>query len=306
MKNLARAAILKFVSSAPWGVREAILEACITRIGAAEVSARLFPRLGIVEVGAWGDLGLIRSAANDRGVLALYARTGSVENMIVKQVQAFFGSEAGTYIDIGANIGLTTIPIARNPLIRCITFEPEPGNFHYLQLNVATNVGSNRVEFHQMALLDHPGTVILAVADGNLGDHRVTKTGIPGRRSVEVPAAPLDDFADRIVGPLAVKIDTQGAEPAIVAGGGKVLARAGLLAMEFCPFLMRQLGGDPEIVIALMGGFDQIALTASGSDAEPVFLPPAQAQDELRAKLRTARDDDGDYLDIIAKRNVAG
>ena len=302
MKKLVRSAIHRFVSRAPWGVREAILDACIDRIGPVEVSAKIFPRLGIAEVGAWGDLGLIRSAANDRVVMAAYAHTGAVENTIVKQVQAFFGSHGGTYMDIGANIGLTTIPIARNPLVRCLAFEPEPGNFRFLKLNVACNVAADTVELHQVALLDRAGTVSLAIADGNLGDHRVTRTGVPGRRSVEVSAVPLDDFYDRIEGPLALKIDTQGAEPYIVAGGRRVLARAGLLAIEFCPFLMRQLGGDPGVVIELMSQFDQVALSEPGTDSEPIFLSPLQAQTALHEKLRTARGNDGDYLDITAKR----
>lgn len=265
--------------------------------------ARILPQLRIAELGVSGDLGLIRSAANDRAVLMAYGRSGGLEQVIVRTLQAFFAATGGTYMDVGANIGLTTIPIARNPMVRCIAFEPEPGNFNFLKLNVATNLEGNLVESHQIALLDRPGTVSLAIADGNLGDHRVSRTGIPGRRSVAVPAAPLDEFYDRIAGPLAIKVDTQGAEPFIVAGGQKVLSRAGLLAIEFCPFLMRQMGGDPNIVVELISQFDQIALTEAGADAEPVFLSPAEAEAALRRKLQTARDIDDDYVDVIAKRS---
>jgi FkbM family methyltransferase len=304
MKQLARSAIKAFIKHAPWGVRNAFLEACINSLGLNEVSARLLPRLGIAEIGVWGELGLIRSAWNDRQILGTYARTGGAETGIVGEIVNFFGNEPGTYIDVGANIGLTTIPIAQNPLIRCLAFEPEPGNFRFLKLNVEVNVPNNSVEFFQNAVLHTRGVVSLAIADGNLGDHRVTKDGIPGRPTVEVSAIPLDDVLDRVKGRLAVKIDTQGAEPSIVVGGRQVLDRAGLLAMEFCPYLMRQLGGNPEVVIDLIGSFDQVALAEPESCVPLLFENAPAAQESLRAKVRTARDSDSDYLDIIAHRSM--
>ena len=45
---------------------------------------------------------------------------------------------------------------------------------------------------------------------------------------IDVRVAPLDDFPDRIEGRLALKVDTQGAEPFVVAGGKGVFAKAGL------------------------------------------------------------------------------
>jgi FkbM family methyltransferase len=288
---------------APTRVREAILEACFKSFGFGGVSARLLPRLGITEVGVWGSLGLIRSSWNDHLVLPQYARTGAVEAGIVKEIAGFFAGDPGTYIDVGANIGLTIIPIARDPSIRCIAFEPEPNNFRFLRLNVEENVKGNAVEFHNKAVFHTHGTVSLALADGNLGDHRVTVDGIPGRCTIDVEAVPLDDLLDRVQGKLAVKIDTQGAEPSVVAGGQKMLSLAGLLIMEFCPYLMRLLGGDPEVVISCLETFEQVALIEAGSDSEPRFVTVTEAREQLRGRLRTARDSDEDYFDIIARRD---
>ena len=205
-------------------------------------------------------------------------------------------------MDIGANIGLMTIPIARNPLIRCLAFEPEPVNFDFLKRNVARNAPEGNIEFLNVALFHKHDSLSLAIADRNIGDHRLTRESVSGRDTVQVQAVPLDDFLDRIVGPLAVKIDTQGAEPFIIAGGQRVLARAGLLAIEFCPYLMRQLGGDPEIVINLVASFDEAAVMSGGRAETPNFMPPAEAQNILRNKLNTAADSDSDYLDILALR----
>lgn len=303
-KDFAWSVLRTAIDRAPRRVREAILETCLKSFGPVEVAAWVLPRLHIVELGVAGDLGLIRSAGNDRFGLLHYALTGGAEAGIVREIEAFFAGDSGTYIDVGANIGLTTIPIARMPQVRCIAFEPEPGNFHFLKLNVETNVEGHAVEFRNEAVFHERATVTLAIADANLGDHRVTTSGIPGRRSVEVAAVPLDDVLDRVVGKLAVKIDTQGAEPSVIAGGSRLLARAGLVAVEFCPFLMRQLGGDPLRVVEFIGEFDRVAVTDGGVETTAVFIDPAEAQQRMRAKLRTARDTDADYLDIVARRGA--
>lgn len=289
---------------APWGMRDAALSAILARTGFNEVAQRIFPRLHIVELGVTGEYGVIYSTSDDRLVLPEYSRAGTFERVIVREIQEFLRGQSGTYLDIGANIGLTTVPIARDPQIHCLAFEPEPGNFRFLQRNVAANIAHGNVECWQIALFDRSGTVSLAIAEGNLGDHRVTVSGVPGRSTVEVSAKPLDEFYSQLHGTVAIKIDTQGAEPFVVAGGKQTFARAGLVAMEFCPFLMRQLGGDPEVVIQSLAQFDRVAVVADEADARPAYHSVADAQDMLRRKLETARDIDSDYVDVIARRGA--
>jgi FkbM family methyltransferase len=199
-----------------------------------------------------------------------------------------------------------TIPVARNPLVRCIAFEPEPFNFSFLKRNVARNAPDGSVEFHRIALYNSHALLPMAIAEENFGDHRLTITEVPGRRTIEVTAMPLDEFLDKISGPLAVKIDTQGAEPFIIAGGAQVLEKADLLVMEFCPYLMRQLGGDPEIPIGLVSGFERVAIMPGHNiPVTPTYTDPVTAIGALRAKLASAADTDADYLEIIAMRRSA-
>jgi FkbM family methyltransferase len=282
-----------------------MLQACIDRVGVAEVGSRLFPKLKIVEIGAKGDRGIVTSSWNDNFVLREYADTGAFAPTVTSALLDFFGADGGTYMDVGANIGLTTIPLARNPRIRCIAFEPEPLNFGFLQRNVARNAPDAVVEFHELALFHERGSMSLSIADANIGDHRLTRNSVPGRHTIEIPTVPLDDFDTRISGKLAIKIDTQGAEPFVIAGAQKVLAKAGLLVVEFCPFLMRQLGGDPNIVIESMASFDRIAVMTGGHAELPNFISTELAQTIMRDKLRTAEASDGDYLDIMAFRSTA-
>jgi len=302
LKQFVKSVVRQLVFCAPWGVREAMLDACLDRVGNWEVALRLLPKLKIVEIGAAGDRGVVTSSWNDQAVLAEYALTGTFAETVTKELVNFFGTDGGTYLDIGANIGLTTIPIARNPHVRCLAFEPEPLNFEFLKRNVARNAEGSSVEFHQVALFHSRTSMSLAIADKNIGDHRLTIGSVPGRRTIEITAVPFDDFIDRIAGPLAVKVDTQGAEPFIIAGGRKVFAKADLLVMEFCPYLMRQLGGDPNIVIELMSDFDRVAVMKGGISEVLSYIRPVEAESILRDKLRTATASDGDYLDIMAIR----
>jgi FkbM family methyltransferase len=303
VKSLVKRLIRYFVFNAPWGAREAMLEAYIERNGLAVVGARLFSRMKITEVSATGDRGVVGSAWNDVGVLPEYAQTGTFSETITAAFNAYYGEDGGTFFDVGADIGLTTIPMARNPQVHCLAFEPEPVNFGFLQRNVARNAPDGDVHFHQIALFTERGSMALAIAGENIGDHRLTREGVSGRQTITIPTAPLDDFLPEVHGKLGVKIDTQGAEPFVVGGGQQVLARAGMLAIEFCPFLMRQLGGDIAIVIALVAGFDRVAVMRGGHAETPHFLPPTEAVSLLHEKVRTARDDDGDYLDVLAIRD---
>ncbi|MGH7117645.1 MAG: hypothetical protein ACREFP_01375, partial [Acetobacteraceae bacterium] len=79
-------------------------------------------------------------------------------------------------------------------------------------------------------------------------------------------------------------------------------AQARLLVIEFCPYLMRQLGGDPEVPIGLLSGFSSLAVMRGGKAEPPRYVGPGEAVALLRAKLRTALDSDEDYLDVLARR----
>ena len=82
----------------------------------------------------------------------------------------------------------------------------------------------------------------------NLGDHRVRvdDTNVAKaetRQVIRVQAVPLDSLdlvrADRALG---VKIDTQGAEPFVIAGGRKTLSSAQLLVLEWWPYMITRMG----------------------------------------------------------------
>ncbi len=87
-----------------------------------------------------GAYGLIQGSVEDSAVLGTYCRTKTWRPAFAEFFNGFFGNqERGVFIDVGANIGLTIIPVVRDAHIRCFGFEPDPTNFRYLRNNVQLN-----------------------------------------------------------------------------------------------------------------------------------------------------------------------
>jgi FkbM family methyltransferase len=215
---------------------------------------RLLNRLAVdshvVALKVVGDYGMMQSAAGDSHILFRYSEERRFAGRTNKLISQFFGDGPGSYIDVGANIGMTIVPIARNPLVQCQAFEPEPVNFANLLANIAANCPHQNVVAKQIALFSEAGRLCFELASDNLGDHRIRLTDAVGRLgehqrgTIEVQARPLDEAVGEFRPPMAIKIDTQGAEPYVFGGGKNVIARADLLISEFWPYGIDRIGGE--------------------------------------------------------------
>jgi FkbM family methyltransferase len=184
---------------------------------------------GIRDISVMGDYGLIQGALDDTAVPATYAQTKTWRPAVAQFFDEFFrGHAGGTFVDIGANIGLTTIPIARNSGISCFSFEPVPDHFRFLRNNVQANCPHRNVQLFELALFDSVGNFDFRRSDRNKGDHHLSPDGSDAAPSeneapvIRVPTARLDDVLSPYLadgaGPLAAKIVAQGAETQIVVG----------------------------------------------------------------------------------------
>lgn len=216
-----------------------------------------------------------------------YIRDGVWSPEICETVRRLFGAASGgTFIDIGAHIGLVLVPVAQNPSVACLGFEADPRNFALLQRNVERNCEAGRVELFNVALFDRNGSVDFELSPENFGDHRVrNRNAAPSdvfredeRRVISVDAKRLDSLVDatKLHEPLVVKIDTQGAEQHIYAGGQAVLARATVLILEFWVYGLERMGGEPEDLIRALeadygyGCFLQAGRVPSNADLLPI------------------------------------
>jgi FkbM family methyltransferase len=205
-----------------------------------------------------------------------------------------------------AHIGLTTIPLAQNGAVQCIAIEPDPTNFGFLSENVSHNCTAGNVTLHQLALFHRPGVLDLELDPDNLGDHRVRLETRPGkfheetRAVVKVEATTLDALIENPVPPLAIKLDCQGAEPFIFQGGGRTLALAELIIMEWWPYGMARLGADPQCVTSLITkNFKSISVLTGDTRIVPTTDVSMFSDQLLRDFENQAADTDA-HMDLMA------
>lgn len=242
-----------------------------------------------------GDNGEIEGYLADRTVILKYLKNKSWTIETVWLMQAIFAAQgAGSWIDLGANIGTTVIPAAQAGA-SCHAVEADPGNLALLRRNLARNDVADKVAVHACAVWGRQAELTLERAPSNLGDHRV-RTGDPlgdsaygeqHRQTISVPAMPPDMLidADGLHGPVLVKLDIQGAEGHAFSGGRRLFDRADAALLEYWPYGLRRLGTKPEALFGLVREhFSHAALVADDQRPETVTLQPFDALiDDLRA-----------------------
>lgn len=138
-----------------------------------------------------------------------------------------------TMVEVGANIGTTTVQAARLGA-RVIAFEPEPTNYRLLRANVAVNLLDDRVTCVPAGCSSRGGPARLARSAVNAGDHRVSDDG-----DVGIDLVRLDDaLAGHGIDPRDVALlwlDTQGHEPRVLAGAPDLLAARPVIVTELWP-----------------------------------------------------------------------
>ena len=152
--------------------------------------------------------------------------------------------------DIGANIGYFSLIASRcvGESGRVYSFEPHPGNFELINKSVAAN-GYTNVTPMNKAVSEKSGTMRFFIDTSNSANGSFGEGNVPGEKpGIDVETVTLDEFfasAERRR-PDFIKMDAQGAEGLILAGGDTVLSEAPLqILLEFWPFGLQNCGTDP-------------------------------------------------------------
>lgn len=131
-----------------------------------------------------------------------------------------------TAVEIGANIGSHTLPLARmvGPDGRVVAFEPQRSIFQMLCANLALN-GLEQVEAHWAAVGSSPGEVLIARLNSrvrqNFGGYSIGQAG--GGDMVRLLT--LDSF--NLPACDLIKIDVEGMEIEVIRGGLETIRRHG-------------------------------------------------------------------------------
>ena len=277
-----------------------------------KIFRRLGVRLGVRSFTCSGSLGTFEGSINDETVHSFFLRHGtwarSLQSLLIDKI--FFRGR-GTFVDIGANIGLTLVPLARAREIRCIGFEPEPQNYTLLRKNIIANGVESCVETFNVALFSSDETVDLEMSDDNSGDHRIRLPvsgdgpglyGEQSRTTQPVEARRLDGLLDASScdKPIAVKMDVQGAELRVFQGGARFFAQADYLILEYWPYGLRRMGDPVEAFVELVQEFPYGALLRDTSPA----APPLTATEKLVEPMtKLAERHDNEHFDLVLARH---
>jgi FkbM family methyltransferase len=162
----------------------------------------------------------------------------------------------GVMLDIGANIGTTSIPrVVLGDFSRVYAAEPNLENFTCLVGNTLANGLTGRIIPDRVALSNTTGDARL-LRTRKIGSHRLADDTENGTETV--PCFTLDDWLVRLaVAPADVrfvKVDTQGWDVQVLMGGSSLLARRHVVwQIEVSPPMMARAGTtllDLETLIA--------------------------------------------------------
>jgi FkbM family methyltransferase len=266
--------------------------------------------LGVRTVVCEGELGRFEGDVHDRVVHAGYLAHRRWAPEFHAVANRVFAGRPGTLVDVGANIGLTSVPVARRLGATCHAFEPDPTNFALLRRNIEANEAGALVTAHHLALMDREGVFELERSADNLGDHRVRLGAASAgafeeqrREVVKVEARRLDAVLEgrTLPRPLLLKVDVQGAEARVFAGAPRTLAEADALFVEYWPYGLRRMGDTAEAFLGVVAGFPWGGIVRG---AEPPALEPTAA---LIARLREELPADGsttEHLDVVLSRSA--
>lgn len=208
-------------------------------------------------------------------------------------------SRISRLIDVGANIGVITVPaVARGLADRAIAIEPAPLNYNLLECNVRLSGLQDRVRCIQVAATaDGDGEALLELSSDNHGDHRIASP--VGNRTthanvIPVASARLDDLVDSPSHSADLLwMDVQGYEVEVLRGAPRLLEAGVPIVLEVWPYGLAEqqsLTGLPEFLSSYRSFVD-----LSSSDATP---RPISAVADLYEEYGL----DGAFTDILVLR----
>jgi FkbM family methyltransferase len=214
-----------------------------------------------------------------------------------------------TIVEVGANIGTTTLLLARELRPRrLVAFEPDPLNAALLRCNVVANGLSDVVVVRETAVSDQAGTADLETSPDNHGDHRVRVVGgndgpealaESQRRTVSVPVTTLDAaLSAEGIDPAELALvwsDVQGHEAQMLTGASGLLGAAVPVVIEYWPYGLRRAGGLERLEALIAGHYREIVEV--GRSGAPRRLAAAEIG-VLRERYGAA----DEYADLVLLR----
>jgi FkbM family methyltransferase len=190
------------------------------------------------------EVALPRAPARIRGSSAYAARTTAESIRPLLLACSKLLHEGSTCIDIGANIGVTALAMARHATAgRVFAYEPHPATFAELEANLAADPFGAVVRAERVALGEAPGSVAFRDVPLHASGNAVLPEGGLASEifpSIEVERRRLDACTPWSEGAAAdlVKIDVEGRELEVLRGAPALFAASRAVLVEFNPWCL--------------------------------------------------------------------
>lgn len=175
--------------------------------------------------------------------------TGMRDDVIINLIIKNLGNNC-TVLDIGANIGYYTIPIAKkifalNGYVHA--FEPVEENFSSLLKATEKNDVAKNVVLNKFALGDYNGNIeIIKTEKGNSSNAVLSfndKNYENGLNKETIEIKMLDDYINKVSRCDFIKVDIEGAEYFLIKGGRNFIKKfKPIIYGEFNVFFLRKFG----------------------------------------------------------------
>ena len=249
----------------------------LTRFARWQIGSRLMP--GAIVVDFIDDTKLVVTPGMTGATGNIYCGLHEYEDMAF----ALHVLRPGDlFVDVGANVGSYTV-LAGAAGADVLAFEPGE-RFTDLQRNVAIN-GMN-AELRNQAVGAEAGTLRFTV-----GLDSINRAALDDEPFVEVPVVPLDEAVGERV-PVLIKVDVEGYEGAVLAGGARPFGAATAVIMELNGQTLRY-GHDEDDVRAAMS---ELGYVLTGYDPVKRCLKPPTARGnsifvrgDVEERLRNSR-----------------
>ncbi len=179
-----------------------------------------------------------RIYVSTEGGLRYLARTMTAVDPALLRLAAEVVRPGDTVWDVGANMGLFSFAaaVAAGPAGRVLALEPDTDLAGFLRRSAAGNTGHAPVEVLPAAVSGELSVARFHVARRNRATSHLAGFGTVmagGVRSTQlVPTVTLDWLAVRFPVPDVLKVDVEGAELTVLAGGTQVLAHSPTVICE--------------------------------------------------------------------------
>jgi FkbM family methyltransferase len=197
------------------------------------------------------------------------------------------------FFDVGANVGLVTFSVAALvPEVSIHAFEPHPANVARWRRNRELN-GGVEASLQPVAVGERSGSTRLHIGEES-GAHYVSES--PEEEGITVPMITLDAYSEAhgIETIHALKLDVEGHEPFVLAGGHRLLleGRIRCIVCELNDFHLKRNGSSREAVIDTLRGY--------GLTGGPI--PPFGVRARLLGPSRRPQD----YVDYVFVADASG